>query len=92
MSEEPADLPYLRRPFGIASHDPDHRNERLILGGGATCRTHRKLRTAAGVVAELHVYEGMSHADYLTAATAMAPEGRDALGEVAAFFDRHWKR
>jgi epsilon-lactone hydrolase len=55
----------------------------------ATCLTHRKLR-AAGVVAELHVYEGMSHADYLTVATA--PEGRDALGEVAAFFDRQFKR
>ena len=38
----------------------------------ATCRTHRKLR-AAGVPAELHVYEGMSHADYLTAAST--PEG-----------------
>lgn len=55
----------------------------------ATVRTHRKLR-AAGVAAELHVYEGMSHADYLTAATT--PEGRDALGEIAAFFDRHLKR
>ncbi|MFL5240575.1 MAG: alpha/beta hydrolase [Gemmataceae bacterium] len=55
----------------------------------ATCRTHRKLR-AARVPAELHVYEGMSHADYLTAANT--PEGRDALGEIAAFFDRHLSR
>jgi acetyl esterase/lipase len=55
----------------------------------ATVRTHRKLR-AAGVVAELHVYEGQSHADYLFAFAA--PEGRDALGEVAAFFDKHLKR
>lgn len=55
----------------------------------ATSRTHRKLR-AARVTAELHVYEGMSHADYLTAANT--PEGRDALGEIDAFFDRHLKR
>jgi acetyl esterase/lipase len=51
-----------------------------------TVRTHRKLR-AAGVAAELHVYEGMSHADYLIAFPA--PECRDALKEIAAFFDRH---
>jgi acetyl esterase/lipase len=54
-----------------------------------TIRTHRKLR-AAGVKAELHVYEGMSHADYLIAFPA--PESRDALAEVAAFFDRHLER
>ena len=29
-----------------------------------TARTHRKLRTA-GVAADLNVYEGMSHAEYL---------------------------
>ncbi len=55
----------------------------------ATVRTHRKLR-AAGVPAELHVYEGQSHADYLMGFPA--PECRDALGEIAAFFDRHLKR
>ncbi len=54
-----------------------------------TVRTHRKLR-AAGVTAELHVYEGQSHADYLTAFPA--PESRDALKEVASFFDRHLRR
>jgi acetyl esterase/lipase len=52
-------------------------------------RTHRKLR-AAGVPAELHVYEGQSHADYLGAYPA--PESKDALAEIAAFFDRHLKR
>jgi acetyl esterase/lipase len=52
----------------------------------ATIRTHRKLR-AVGVPAELHVYEGMSHADYLSAFPA--PEARDALAEVASFFDRY---
>jgi monoterpene epsilon-lactone hydrolase len=53
-----------------------------------TVRTHRKLR-GAGVPAELHVYEGMSHGDYLVAFPA--PEARDALAEVATFFDRHWQ-
>jgi epsilon-lactone hydrolase len=55
----------------------------------STVRTHRKLR-AAGVAAELHVYEGQSHADYLGAFPA--PESRDALAEIASFFDRNLKR
>jgi acetyl esterase/lipase len=55
----------------------------------ATVRTHRKLRSA-GVAAELHVYEGMSHAAYLV--SFPAPESRDALGEIARFFDRHLRR
>jgi acetyl esterase/lipase len=52
----------------------------------ATVRTHRKLRSA-GVEAELHVYEGMSHAMYLT--SFPSPESQDALGEIARFFQRH---
>lgn len=52
-------------------------------------RVHRKLRTA-GVTAELHVFEGQSHADYLRAVPS--PEAADALGEIAAFFDRHLAR
>jgi acetyl esterase/lipase len=54
----------------------------------ATVRVHRKLRSA-GVEADLHVYEGESHAMYLT--SFPSPESRDALGEIAKFFDRHWK-
>ena len=53
-----------------------------------TVRTHRKLRSE-GVEADLHVYEGMSHADYLV--SFPGPESRDALGEIAMFFDRHLK-
>jgi acetyl esterase/lipase len=53
-----------------------------------TVRTHRKLRSA-GVPADLHVFEGQSHADYLLAYPA--PECREALGEIAAFFDRRLK-
>lgn len=55
----------------------------LMLSG--TVRTHRKLRSA-GVPAELHVFEGMSHGDFLLAYPA--PESLDALGEVAKFFER----
>jgi acetyl esterase/lipase len=51
-----------------------------------TVRTHRKLRRA-GVVADLHVYEGQSHAHYGRNETI--PETREAFGEIAAFFDRH---
>ncbi|MBI3516053.1 MAG: alpha/beta hydrolase [Proteobacteria bacterium] len=51
-----------------------------------TARTHRKLRRA-GVVAELHVYEGQSHAQY--GFNADAPETREAFTEIAQFFDRY---
>ena len=51
-----------------------------------TIRVHRKLREA-GVVADLHVYEGQSHAQYGT--SHPSPESADALGEIARFFDRH---
>lgn len=51
-----------------------------------TVRVHRKLREA-GVEAELEVYEGQSHAQYLADTTA--PESREAFEEIAAFFDRH---
>jgi acetyl esterase/lipase len=54
-----------------------------------TVRAHRKLR-AAGIPAELHVYEGMSHGDYLTA--FLSPEAQDAMREVAMFFDQHLQR
>jgi len=53
-----------------------------------TVRTHRNLRSA-GVTAELHIYEGMSHADYLV--SFPGPESQDALSEIAQFFDRYWK-
>ena len=47
-------------------------------------RVHRKLRQA-GVVAELHVFEGQAHAQY----NRDTPEGKEAYEEIAAFFDRH---
>jgi acetyl esterase/lipase len=54
-----------------------------------TVRAHRKLR-AAGVEADLHVYEGQSHADYMK--SFPSPESRDALREIARFFDKHLER
>lgn len=49
-------------------------------------RTHRKLR-AAGVLADLHVYEGMSHAGYLLVPDA--PESVNLYKELRSFVDRH---
>ncbi len=51
-----------------------------------TVRTHRKLREA-GVEAELQVFEGFSHAQYLFDPTAA--ETKEMFGEVTAFLDRH---
>jgi monoterpene epsilon-lactone hydrolase len=51
-----------------------------------TVRVHQKL-LQSGVQAELLVFEGQSHAQYLIAADA--PESETAYREVADFFDRH---
>jgi acetyl esterase/lipase len=51
-----------------------------------TVRVHRKLRQA-GVEAELHVYEGQSHAQYMR--DPEAPETREAFEEIAKFFGKH---
>jgi acetyl esterase/lipase len=51
-----------------------------------TVLTHRKLRRA-GVDADLQVFEGMSHAQYLF--TPFAPETKEAFTEIARFFDKH---
>lgn len=54
-----------------------------------TVRTHRKLR-AAGIEADLHVFEGMSHAQYLFATDS--PETKQVFGEMAHFFDTRLAR
>jgi acetyl esterase/lipase len=54
-----------------------------------TVRVHRKLREA-GVEAQLEVYEGQSHAQYI--ADPSAPETKEAFGEITQFFDRHLAR
>lgn len=51
-----------------------------------SARVHRKLRDA-GIVAELHVFEGLSHADYLI--ERGSPEYQSTLTEVSAFFTRY---
>ena len=51
-----------------------------------TVRVHRKLRQA-GVVADLNVYEGQSHAQY--GAIPSAPETKEAFTDIARFFDKH---
>jgi monoterpene epsilon-lactone hydrolase len=51
-----------------------------------TVRTHRKLRRA-GVEADLNVYEGQSHGQFLD--DPDAPETKEAMTEIANFFDKH---
>ena len=51
-------------------------------------RTHRKMK-AAGVVADLNVYEGVSHADYLL--TPNSPESREVFSELGSFLRQHLK-
>jgi epsilon-lactone hydrolase len=54
-----------------------------------TVRVHRKLR-AAGVVADLIVFEGQSHAQYLFVPDAS--EAKEYFIEVTAFLDRQLEK
>ena len=54
-----------------------------------TVRVHRKLRRA-GVEADLNVYEGQSHGDYMD--DPETPETQEAMTDIAVFFDRHLGR
>ena len=49
-----------------------------------TVRVHRKMRVA-GVVADLNVYEGVSHGEYIVD----SPESQQAYGELRAFLLTH---
>ena len=51
-----------------------------------TVRVHRKLRQC-GVEATLHVYEGMSQAQFCIDAFAL--ESKEAFLEIASFFNAH---
>jgi len=51
-----------------------------------TVLTHRKLRQV-GIRADLQVFEGMSHGQYLL--NADCPEAREVFSEIARFFDEH---
>jgi len=52
----------------------------------STVRTHIKLRQA-GVVADILVYEGVSHADFLNEFTS--PESHHTFAELNAFLNQH---
>jgi len=54
-----------------------------------TIRTHVKLREA-GSIADLLVYEGMSHGDYLH--ESASAESQHVLAELDAFFTQHLRR
>lgn len=51
-----------------------------------TARTHRELRRA-GAVADLHVFEGLAHADYIL--ELRSPESEETYAELAAFLLKH---
>ena len=51
-----------------------------------TVRVHRKMRNT-GVVADLHVFEGMSHAEYLI--VLGSTESTETFAEVSRFFKMH---
>ena len=55
-----------------------------------TVRMHRALRQA-GVEADLHVYDGQAHGDYLQNLTGLVPESEDAQRELGEFFEEHLK-
>ena len=54
-----------------------------------TVRVHRKMRVA-GVVAELNIYEGLSHGEY--ASVVDSPESEQTFGELGAFLLQHLDR
>ncbi len=77
--------PYLSPVYGDYQGFPP-----TILTAGArdlflsnTIRVHRRMRRA-GVVADLNVYEGMSHAQF---ASGQTPESREYFEDVARFFN-----
>jgi epsilon-lactone hydrolase len=54
-----------------------------------TVRVHRKLRDA-GVIADLIVFEGLSHYQYLFSPDA--PETKEHFADLSAFFDKYLAR
>lgn len=85
----PADHPLVSPLFGdLAGFPPtllQSGTRDLFLSN--TVRMHRKLR-AAGVAAELHVFEAMPHGGFF----AGGPEDADLAGELARFVAAHWQR
>jgi acetyl esterase/lipase len=91
VGDKKVDDPYVSPIFGDFTGFPP-----AILVSGTrdlllsdTVRVHRKLRKA-GVAADLHVYEGMAHADYI--AMTDTPESAEHYAELNAFLSRHLAR
>jgi len=55
-----------------------------------TVRMHRALRRD-GVDADLHIYDGQAHGDYMQNLLRKVPECADAQRELFKFFDKHLK-
>lgn len=53
-----------------------------------TVRMHRALRKS-GVKADLHIYDGQVHGDYMQNLLRPVPEAADAQRELYNFFDAH---
>ena len=53
-----------------------------------TVRVHRKMK-AAGVLADLNVYEGLSHVEYFVVPDA--PESIEVYGQLGKFLKQHLK-
>ncbi|WP_170398479.1 alpha/beta hydrolase [Ruegeria arenilitoris] len=87
-----ADDPYLSPVYGDLKGMPPA----IFLSGtrdlllSDTVRMHRAMRDV-DVAAELHVYDGQAHGDYIAGFMVDAPESQDALRELNAFFDLHLK-
>ena len=54
----------------------------------ASGRSYEELR-AAGVTADLHVYDGQAHGDHTQNLLRHVPEAEDAQRELFEFFDKH---
>ncbi|MCJ2376942.1 alpha/beta hydrolase [Vibrio sp. ZSDZ34] len=90
--EEPLGSPLLSPVYGDVRHFPPT----ILISGtrdlllSDTVRMHRALR-AQRVDAELHIYDGQSHGDYIPDLTHDFPEADDAIEEISRFFNRHLK-
>ncbi|WP_152559665.1 alpha/beta hydrolase [Vibrio sp. ER1A] len=87
---EPLDNPLLSPVYGDLSNFPPT----ILISGtrdlllSDTVRMHRALR-AQNIDAQLHIYDGQTHADYLQSLVQPVPESDDALKELSRFFDKH---
>ncbi|WP_353499646.1 alpha/beta hydrolase [Vibrio chaetopteri] len=90
--ETPLDNPLLSPVYGDVHDFPPT----ILISGtrdlllSDTVRMHRTLR-ANNVDAELHIYDGQSHGDYIQGLIHDFPESDDAMAELSRFFENHLK-